>query len=135
MELESEASFYTRITLPNGTIYTSNTHTFKSDADGYAFTKDFTISGPIIASGSAAVWDKLEIVGKFNSWPYSGTNPELWICRGGGNITITYNGQEGCIRYYDGSQFINCAPQYYDGEKWVPVSASYYDGAKWNPVG
>lgn len=61
---------------------------------------------------------------------------ELWatyknVSYFGKRVTFTTLPIHQTVKYYDGSNWIECIPYYYDGSSWIEVYISYYDGSNW----
>ena len=47
------------------------------------------------------------------------------------SLTITYELPSGTVKYYDGSDWVECSPYYYDGTGFAEAEPSRYDGSAW----
>lgn len=46
-------------------------------------------------------------------------------------LTINYEYNHKTVKYYNGSNWVECVPHYYNGSKWAQCDPYYYDGSGW----
>ena len=83
-------------------------------------------------SQDISLWSGKDIYLAWFSTNGSYTNPDelIWGLNVTGTIILTIQ-QSSTIKYFDGTNWVECIPYYWDGTSWIECGAQYYDGSAW----
>lgn len=105
---------------------------FSAVSQRQTFTFDFEIPS---AYRNNSLWNGNNIFLGFAPQNIDPTNAGEMYWSTSSTATLTLTTSSDTIRYYNGSDWVECQPLYYDGSDWKEVEVKYYDGSDWKPLG